>query len=1413
MVGVRMRKRGVRGLLAGLVLSFAAAAAAQPVESLPGVLRDWVGWVREGHEFAACPMRNGSEFGEETAHDCAWPGELRVDADARGARFAQSWIVYARSAVPLPGDGDHWPQGVTANGTPVAVVAHPDDGSPVAWMEPGTYSFAGTFAWDDRPESLAIPGDVALVRLVLDGESVFPLQRDGESLWFGRAETGEKEADSLTLQAFRLLVDGVPAVLTTRVVLDVAGEGREERLGKPLPEGWLPISLGGDLPARLDPDGTLVVQVRPGSYAVTLVARATAPIAKVDMPANEAPWPTQEVWSFQAAPELRVVTATAEHAIDPSQAGVPSEWAGLPAFLLEAGQGIALDERSRGLSAQDRNRLTLNREMWLDFDDGSWTAKDTVYGQMVRDWRLDVAKPFVLTRASENGEPLLVTQGAKPDLTGVEVRQRNTSVAASARVLEPGAQLPINGWQQDFDAVTTTIHLPPGHRLWAAIGADQAPGAWIDRWNLLDVFLVAVITLLAVWLGGIALGGTVLVYLLLAYQESLAPVFTVLAVIVVALIARLLPPGKLARTMVWIRRGALLVVALWSLVFAAEQLRFALYPQLERWSAEGTLFAGPQGMQAGYAANAEPNAPVLYDQAPTDGAAPMPQAAPPPPPRPAEAMEEVVVTGSRIKRTDMETAQPVFKVERESVSNAVQQSKSKLLQRYASNTVVQAGYGDPGWGWSDYQLSWSGPVLPDQHVRLVVTPAWATRLLRVALVALLVLMLARLVRISRQTTGTAKPLGPVLAAALLLPGIASAQAIPTDELLEQLRQRVIEAPDCAPACAALASARISAADDVVRIALEYHAAERVAVPLPGADALLSVESLSVDGRAEAGVRRAEDGTGDWIVLARGVHRVDIVARAAVVEKVNVRFALAPGLIAFDGNGWDAAGIQDGRLLTDTLELTRTRVAESAAASGVAQQFPPFVQVVRSITLGIDWDVYTEVRRIAPAGDAFSIELPLLPGEQVLSSDLKVRDGRITVPFQGGAGSMSWSSRLDRENAKLVLEAPALADHAETWIVQATPMWNLRYSGVPPVYPEGAEWSHEFHPLPGEKLALDIDRPAAVQGPTLALDGVTLVATVGKRATEHTLDMDLRSTQGGQHVVTLPDGAEVLGVTMNGATINVRPEKGKLSLPIKPGSQHAQVRWRDTREIDFATRVPAVNVGAQASNINVALHLPADRWVLATGGPRVGPAVLYWGELAVMALVAWFLSRLKRTPLRFHHWLLLGIGFSMASWPALVVFVAWLFALDARGRSPALQGDLLFNLRQLGLVLLTFVALVLLWPAIQAGLLGTPDMHLVGNSSDPMNLRWFHDRTDGALPTAWAWSVPMWVYRAAMLAWALWLANALVKWLRWGWAAYTNGGHWRETAKRRPPAAAAAPADAATYPVEPAGSDRIDDPKN
>jgi hypothetical protein len=44
------------------------------------------------------------------------------------------------------------------------------------------------------------------------------------------------------------------------------------------------------------------------------------------------------------------------------------------------------------------------------------------------------------------------------------------------------------------------------------------------------------------------------------------------------------------------------------------------------------------------------------------------------------------------------------------------------------------------------------------------------------------------------------------------------------------------------------------------------------------------------------------------------------------------------------------------------------------------------------------------------------------------------------------------------------------------------------------------------------------------------------------------------------------------------------------------------------------------------------------------------------------------------------------------------------------------------------------------------------------------------------------TVPIFVYRLLMLAWALWLAFALLRWLKWGWGCYTTHGLWRKSTK-------------------------------
>ncbi len=204
-----------------------------------------------------------------------------------------------------------------------------------------------------------------------------------------------------------------------------------------------------------------------------------------------------------------------------------------------------------------------------------------------------------------------------------------------------------------------------------------------------------------------------------------------------------------------------------------------------------------------------------------------------------------------------------------------------------------------------------------------------------------------------------------------------------------------------------------------------------------------------------------------------------------------------------------------------------------------------------------------------------------------------------------------------------------------------------------------------------------------------------------------------------------------------------------------------------------------------------VSVPVNRWVLAVSGPRLGPAVLFWSVLFVLGLVAFGLSRARSVPLRFHHWFLLGLGLTQVPvWMSAAV-VGWLFALAWRRERGARLGTLGFDAAQIALAFATAVALAVLFEAIRHGLLGTPEMQIAGNGSTAYDLRWYQDRSDGSLPAASLLSVPLGVYRLAMLLWALWLARALLRWLRWGWECFAHSGVWRAP-RRRSGAAPPAP---------------------
>lgn len=1338
-----------------VVLSMFAAASLQAASWMPAELAPWQDWVLKGEEFRRCPLITGTQGEKDTDFICAWPGVLTIDADQHGARLNQTWYVEADGWVPLPGDDAYWPQQVLVNGLPAPVI---DRDYPEVWLTAGVHRVEAALYWEQRPQTLRIPRMTGMLALNIDGAAVPAVQRQAERLTLGRPSDVSNIADSIDLRVFRKYRDGIPGMLTTQIHIQASGQAREEVFGPALPDGFVPLALESDeWPARLDENGLLHVLVQPGYNELTLDARSATLMDSLTARLPDA-WASQEIWSYEAAPALRTTQASAAVQIDPNQAEVPDEWTKLPAWAMSDGDTLTIEQRSRGASIDMASQLVLRRDARLDFSGRSWSISDVIRGRMQTGWRFDAVAPFSLQRAEAddgagNITPLLVTRGVEAGSRGVEWRTPAVDLRAGLRVESRSSAMLVSGWQQVFDQVTTQLHLPYGYRLIAAPGTDRGNGSWLSSWSLLDVFAAAILILLAGRLLGRSGAIAASVYLILGYHESGSPLWTILLVLALALVVRALPPGRLAGFLDksrWVVMSLLIVLAL---PFAVGQLRAALYPQLEN-----VAWVEHAVMKLGTGTHDSMEESVLM-MAPSPAPAPPYKAA-----AREQSLDRIEVSGSRIRRKD-------------------------LISQYSETTVVQTGAGEPRWKLgSRYTLNWSGPVMASQQVRLLIAPPWLVRTLRVVMVGMLGWLIWHLLR-----TATGRPRQRAVATSsvallglciLLASPMALAQDYPPDNLLQQLRERLVEAPKCAPDCASISQAQIIAQVDDIRVVLEAHAATRVALPLPAVGDGLVLRELRLDGRTHAALSQHQNAP--WLALERGVHQIEIryTARDA---RVSLAFALPPHRLIIDAEDWQTGGVEDGRLLTETLTLTRLRKQTDDAPLASSQQFAPYVQVTRELSLNLEWSVSSTVERLAPREGGFAVSVPTLPGEHIVTPGLQARDGRVSIAMGADDDEVDWNSSLQQASS-LEWTAPTLSQHAEVWRVLVSPIWHVEFSGVPESGREhhaALDDMHEFvfHPRPGETLKLDITRPAAADGDARAIDSLSLNSEFGKRATTHTLAFELRASQGGEQTIQLPADIQLLDVTRAGVTMGARAVDGRVSLPVTPGKQNYAIRFRDLAGLGTVARTPDISLGLPAANIDLSIRLPADRWLLAATGPAVGPAVMFWGELVIMIVLMWLLSRWGKSGLRLRHWLLLGLGFSTFSWFALGIVIAWLLALEWRSRR-VLRGKWRFDLVQIGLLLLTLIAIGCLFAGIRVGLLGRPDMMVSGNGSTASDLRWFADLSTDALPTARVISLPLWIYNLVMLAWALWLASATVGWLRKGFAAWTTGGYWRPLIKRK-----------------------------
>jgi hypothetical protein len=1378
-------------LVGALWVGWASPAAAEPmkVDELPPELRVWVPWVLHGQGEKACPV-----LGESAV--CVWPGTLELELDERGGRFRQRVVADREALVALPGSGERWPQEVQL-GTKGAVVLEVE-GRPVVRVGAGEHELKGRFFWPRLPERLAVPQQTALVELSIRGKRSATTHRgeDG-SVWLAAADPARgQDPERLDLEVFRRLADGVPMRLQTKLALRVGGRSRELTLRGALPSGARPLAVTSELPVRLEPSGVLTVQLRPGQYTVEIDAVVPADTPELLAPVPEGSWPEQEVWVFAPDNRLRQLDVSGAPGVDPQRTNLPPEWKSLRAFLLEPGGKLQLSTLRRGEPEAPPNRLTLNRHLWLDLDGAGFTVRDLFSGTLQRDHRLAL-EVGQLGHAVAAGDDQLIVR-TEAGHSAVELRTSQVDLRAEWRLEEASRTVPAVGWSADVEQLSAQLHLPPGWALLGATGVDVLSHSWIADWNLFDVFFVLVVALGVARLFGVGWGAVALAGLVLSRGEEDAPYFLWAALLLCAAVLLVVPAGKLR----WLLRSAWWLTAVSLVVlyvgFAVGQAQAAFYPATV---SDGTRSGGWLEANETFAVQ--------------EAAAP---AAPPPLQSATESMPDTEGGGAARQdlKQDAASSGMVAQSQRYGLGEAKLRKKAAAL-RQDPTAVVQTGPGVPTWQWRTWELQWTGPVERAHEMRLWLISPWQNALLAVARIVLLGVLLWILLRRPPASDRPAdsrprlrwafwgRKAAPAAAASVvLLTALPSRGEAPKKELLDELRERITAAPECGSECVSVSSLVVDVRERTLELTADVHVGSTAGYQLPGPVQNLTYSSITVDGKASHGLVRWHDGF-LHLRLTPGRHEVVLTAPLPRDELV-LSLGTPPKHVRVAASGWQVDGVQEDGRVDGSLAFTRVASAETGGeeAASPSSDLPPWFEVRRRIVLGVTWSIETTVQRVSPTGQPLVVRLPLLPQEQVTEAGLAVERGEVVLSFDRGAEQISFESSLGVQPA-LALVAAQGKPWSEQWTLECGVLWHCELDGIAPYEHEarppddassGPRWLPSFRPWPGEKLTVSVQRPEASPGPSVTTDSARLVLEPGTRLTRAELLLRVRSSTGGVQLVELPSDARNFELTVNGTPQPLKREGSQVSVPLTPGVNQVRVVWQEPSGLVALWQAPVVKLAGGAVNAEVTVALPGDRWLLRTAarGSDWGPAVLFWPYLALVLAAGLLLARLPRSPLRSWEWMLLGLGLAVVPAPVAVIVASWFFLLAFRDRYLP-TGPALYNLVQLSLLGWSVVFLGCLIGVVYNGLVVQPDMSVAGFGSSHQRLVWYTDRIASELPVPSVLSAPLWVWRLVMLGWALWLAFALLGWLRWGFGCFSAGGAFRPMRPQVAP-----PASGSTEPV-------------
>ncbi|MCB0354611.1 MAG: hypothetical protein KDD64_13840 [Bdellovibrionales bacterium] len=1110
------------------------------------------------------------------------------------------------------------------------------------------------------------------------------------------------------------------------------------------------------------------------------------------------------MWSFEASPDLRSVALKGASPVQAALTQLPSEWQSGSTYVVQSDSEVTFEELRRGEQSPPRNSISLSRELWTDLDGSGFTVQDVFSGTMNQNFRLNVLSETQLGRATADGSPALVTKDPNTDLLGVELRSQSVNVTGVSRLASEKTFSAV-GWDTPVESLTYNLHLPPSWQFFHVSGADANYQTWVDSWSLLDIFIALLIALGSFKLFGIRFAGLVGVFLLLSHNEFVAPRIFLIYVLVFFVWQRLAEN----RGRGWEISSKLCLgltfaaLTLQALAFAKLQFIQMLFPQLQSgtryttfiqtilnaiesslliwpfillllvviffgiralraatgfWNFIGRLFlfgvlfivvcvvVGPFSFSAGYL-NMAP-APQYYagqNKAYYED----------------QAYELASRMPSSVGRKFSQVAEPL---------------KEEAFSFESKNLL--SGPALPSWKWRTYSFVVPGPVGPEYQLSLCLFPPWLTRILsgiRVLTALLLIGLLVQLLgylELLRPLGVEAKKVIPFVLLTAALSATHAKAEFPSENLLRELESRMNQERCTDLPCATIGEMELSIREDSFRLVFTASSEGMSSIVLPGPLEVLVPSEVIRNGKATTSFRRVKDGFLE-IQTVSGENRFEITGALPLASSFSLQFQSRPLWLQVKTEDWFVEGLPRSGVVRESLRFTRKSSSEDApsgaATSGsqkdVSTDLQSWFVVKRTVYISQEIISYLQIDRIGTLGKAVEVRVPLLPEERITSGAATIENSSLLVRFPAGKDSLHFRGELSYKG-NLTLSAMGEPHMSEQWIISCSAIMNCSTSGLRPTHSVfGGKKSSIWNPFPGESVTVEYRDLEGLKGDFLTIDSLAHDISWGAQILKGTLELSVRATEQTPFSITAPETSTISDLQVGGVSGSGTIDERKGVVLLGPGEHKVSLSYTVPWQAGTFERTPEVTLSAPVHNLEVQVHPSSDRWILWTGGISWGPCVLFWGKLIFVVALCVGLSFVSLIPASLISAALLGVGLTSIPLVWMTIPLVWLATLKL---IPLFREQWLRVPKFLRLILfvgLSLFALVWFFKIVQLGLVLEPPMLIVGNQSDSSTLKWFVDHASSTIPQPWVLSLPMWCWRAFVLAWSAWLVLALFSWLR------------------------------------------------